>query len=178
MRVYTLRTVVLSFIIVSSQNGCLQSSAPVDDPETELIYSATFEIPADTQGWWGCGEIKLYSDISPTRGQHCLMVSGDTTCLLPAHRLLDTLDEDSEIIFQFQAKSEYPYNGSLHLVAYETDSYPYPVWHYNLPDTGWRTYADTIQLWKGADLRIHVYGLRVFLDNLKVLKIRSHSTAF
>jgi len=170
------RSCILLFLIFYGLYGCLESTGPGLSPEVELIYWSTFELPTDTMGWEGCGEIKLSYDTSSPNGNHYLFVGGASNCITPGYKILETLPDTGAIIFRCQGKSSNATYGIVFFLSNLPDGTPWYFFEYHLPDTGWVAYSDTTgQLPKGSRLAITTHGDGIYIDNIEVLRIRNES---
>jgi hypothetical protein len=164
---------IVGFVLFLASSGCCDSTQPIPGPHTELLYSNTFENPADSVGWQFAGNVSIFFDSSKVGGNKCLQVSGSD--VVPhARMLLDTLWDSGEVILRFDGRCIERPGGSVVLTAFPFP--PYLGAYANVLDTVWHSYVDTASFPAGFNLVISIdgnglFGTPVLVDNIEVLRI-------
>lgn len=140
----------------------------------EVVYSNSFESPADTVGWIGYGTMQFRNDVPPGGGQHSLFVSGGCTVPHAAFKI-GRVARDSRFVVKFWGKNL----GNGGSVGLGFGPGPFGGIAVSVDDTVWTQYESQDILYCPADstlwLTLNAGGIvasSMLVDNIQVLQLK------
>ncbi len=170
MHYLSISTLLLVIGILLS--GC-DDSPVVSNPENlSMVYSTSFETPADTAGWVLNGTIS--NEGAPFSGKKSLLMNGEDA-LSGSRRILGTVGADSIYHFQFYGRVLGGGGSGKVRILQSTRPSLIPPVSVNFYDTTWGYYSARGSFPPGTELMIQCIGLGIgpagLVDDIRVYTV-------